>query len=187
MNRIVFALLAASLALPAAAHADPIDDFVLTSASHTYTFSLPAYIANYNPPGYPPPTGPYVSIDSFVEVASGAVDGVSGYQFGIRFYKALSPLRDGFTFSYTDLNGDFNVAGPAVDYQATPYFATGTFQYADYPAYRVNDPNQINDGPYTLTISPETATSLAPEPGTFVLLATGSLGLLSLARKKHLV
>jgi hypothetical protein len=39
--------------------------------------------------------------------------------------------------------------------------------------------------PYTLTITPETATAVTPEPTSLVLLATGVFGLLGFAAIRH--
>ncbi len=66
MRRILLPLLLAVFALPLAAHADSIDNFVLTGNGDTVTFSLPA-------------TGSYTlhsHFDSFSPSGPGTVNGV---------------------------------------------------------------------------------------------------------------
>jgi hypothetical protein len=64
------ALLFSALTLPLTAHADTIDDFVLTGQGHTITYSLPATSAAY--PNH-------IHFNSFSESAPTTIDGVSGY------------------------------------------------------------------------------------------------------------
>ncbi len=163
--------LLSALALPAAAHATQIDDFVLTSAHHTYTFSLTT-------PYYTGPTFGHFFVN-FPEFGPGTIDGVAGYTLGGYFYNCCG---SGIDFTVPGI-GTYQMRGPDLQGYSTP-FLTGTFQYVDDP-YSFN-PNLIvaKDGPYTLTITPEAPTSTTPEPATLTLLATGALGLLTSLRRR---
>ncbi len=71
MYRPLFGLatLASILALPLTAHADTIDDFLLTGGGHTISYSLPATLTF--------PYGP--SIEFVYATATATIDGVPGY------------------------------------------------------------------------------------------------------------
>jgi hypothetical protein len=156
-------LVLAAAALPMAAHADTIDDFVLTDPiGDTIAFSLPA-----SPPIFGP-TSPFL-FETFPVVLSFSPPyfGSKNLDGQILFYSALGGgglnvliSHPGGTTPVLD-HGDLLYSGTT----ANPTFLTGTFHV----------------GTDTLTITPETAPT--PEPSTLVLLATGTLGVLSLARR----
>jgi PEP-CTERM motif len=156
-------LVLAAAALPMAAHADTIDDFVLTDPiGDNIAFSLPA-----SPPIFGP-TSPFL-FETFPVVLSFSPPyfGSKNLDGQILFYSALGGgglnvliSHPGGTTPVLD-HGDLLYSGTT----ANPTFLTGTFHV----------------GTDTLTITPETAPT--PEPSTLVLLATGTLGVLSLARR----
>ncbi len=174
MRRILLRL-ATLLALTPFSHATQIDDFVLTSAHHTFTFSLPT-------PYYIGPTFGHTLVN-FPEVATGTIDGVGGYSFGLYFYLS-APRFGGFDLNVND-TAIYQLQGPSLFGYSDP-FLTGTFQFTDYPypAQFLGSPPTIKDGPYTLTITPEAPASVTPEPATLMLLATGALGLLTTLRRR---
>ncbi len=190
-------LLASAFAIPAAAHANPIDDFVLTGNGHTYTFSLPA-------------TGPISGKPGQLGVASGTnftqgttsatVDGVGGYGAGATFlyyanvgtlHFSISPLgtngeffdRTLFGRTLIDYTTQLNVENPTAPYeQYTAFHLYGTFDLGTIT--NPGQPGVYAYTPYTLTITPEASTAVTPEPATLTLLATGSLGLLTALRRR---
>ena len=175
MRRILLPL-ATLLALTPHVHASQIDDFTLTSAHHTFTWSLNSVISNYNP--FP---NQFPSITFWTATALVTEDGVTTSLDGLTFYKRISPMS-GFQFSNYILYGA-NVSIPDPNDPTSATYATGTiFSFRDAPN-NGSHPNQITDGPYTLTITPEAAT-LTPEPASLALLATGALGLLPTLRRR---
>jgi hypothetical protein len=176
MRKALFslALLASAFTLPLTAHADAIDDFVLTGNGTTATFSLPA-----SPPGNPltcPPGNNAClpgSETSFSVSTLVTTDGITtekgiGFPTG-RFFGGLliGPLLERFQ-------------GPQLfePDAANPTFLIGTF---------ILDPLfSTSPGPihYTLTITPETSAS-TPEPSSLFLFATGALGLLLLSNRRR--
>ena len=183
--------LAILLALTAVAHADQIDDFVLTGNSHTVAFSLPAEFT-------------ISDLQHFVQVTSeqavGSLDGVPGYGITATFFSGEEP---GEVFQYsassaaypsTDQGGTlygspvgFSVVSQAGSgSSATTTFAFDPGTYNEYTfTSAVAAPNSSPLTPYTLTITPETTASAVPEPSTLALLATGSLGLFARLRRRH--
>jgi hypothetical protein len=160
-------LVLAAASLPVAAHADTIDDFVLTDPiGDTITFSLPA-----SPPVFGPSepdqfeTFPVLMSFSPPYFGSKFLDGQ------LIFYSTLAGgglevmfFHPGGTTQFTD-HGDLLYSGTT----AAPTFLTGTFHV----------------GSDTLTITPQAAPSSTPEPSTLILLATGTLGLFCLARQRR--
>ena len=94
MRKALFtlALLASPFTLPLAAHADTIDDFVLTGDGNTITFSAPAIYSAPNPSHMVTATLP--------DIAS-SVNGVGGYSLFISFYLPSWPFRSGLDFEIT--------------------------------------------------------------------------------------
>jgi hypothetical protein len=158
-------LVLAATSLPLAAHADTIDDFVLTDTfGDTIAFSLPA-----SPPVFGP-SSPFL-FETFPVLLSfnPAFFGSKNLDGQILFYSALGGgglnvmiSHPGGTTPIID-HGDLLYAGTTAD----PTFLTGTF----------------NVGTDTLTITPQTGP--APEPYPLVLLVTGILGALCLARQRR--
>jgi hypothetical protein len=158
-------LVLAATALPIAAHADTIDDFVLTDPiGETITFSLPA-----SPPVFGPSepdlfeTFPVLMSFNPPYFGSAFLDGQ------LIFYSTLAGgglevmfFHPGGTTQFTD-HGDLLYAGTT----AGPTFLTGTF----------------NVGPDTLIITPQTGP--VPEPYPLVLLGPGALGVLCLGRQRR--
>ena len=158
-------LVFAATSLPIAAHADPIDNFTLTDiAGGTITFSLPA-----SPPIFGPSEPDQFETFPVLLSFNPTFFGNKNLDGQILFYSALGGgglklliSHPGGTTPITD-HGDLLYAGTTAD----PTFLTGTFHV----------------GSDTLTITPQT--SPTPEPSTLVLLATGTLGVLSLARQRR--
>jgi hypothetical protein len=175
MTKIVFPLIlfASASVLPLTAHADAIDDFLITGNGNTITFSLPAsptdvfvstgaggVIGGFFPLPAPMVTANGVTASTSVEFFSGNLFFVGP---GIDF------VADGTVFT---LVGELLYSGSAY----TPTFLTGTFDLHQFRAF----PNQD----YTLTITPET-TAPTPELSTLSLFGTGVLGLIGLVRNKR--
>ncbi len=174
--------LSALLTLAPLAHASTLDDFVLTGDGHTFRFSLPT------------PTPQYVNrngVSGFFtpSIPQATVDGVGGYTGGAFLHYTPSPFgSDGFSFTNSMLGSSFDYQffiRPLIYYTdgndpnnfnlVNVFYSLGTFNLttsASDPASRL---------PFTLTITPEATTT--PEPATLLLLATGSLGLLSRLRR----
>ena len=155
-------LVLAATALPIAAHANPIDDFVLTDPiGDTIAFSLPA-----SPPIFGP-SNPLLFETFTVPLSfNPAFFGSTTLDGQILFYSALLDgglnvmiYHPGGTTSILD-HGDLLFSGTTAD----PTFLTGTF----------------NVGSDTLTITPQTTPT--PEPSTLALLATGHPWRFCLAR-----
>ncbi|MDQ2832974.1 MAG: PEP-CTERM sorting domain-containing protein [Acidobacteriota bacterium] len=184
MRNVAFAvaLLASAVALPRLAHADVIDDFVLTGHGNLITFSLPA-----SPPGnhLTCPTGIVTaclpgSQTAFYLSAEVTTNGVTSND-GLAFPTGR--------FFGGGLSGNIGPDPGEVSYSglqlfepdaANPTFLTGTFSVY----YSVIHSSNPADTDYTLTITPEVASAATPEPASLALLATGALGLLGLARSK---
>jgi hypothetical protein len=175
---ITFALFVSAF-LPLAAHADTIDDFVLTpvGGGSTITFSLPA-----SPPGNestcPPNPGSCLpgsetnfNVSTLVTIGNG------------------TPTLDSIIFPTGRFGGGLGIF-PTVGLQlmgpqlflpdaANPTFLLGTFD--------VSALNPKGDPPfldYSLTISAE-PTAPTPEPSSLILLNTGVFGLIGFAAIKR--
>jgi hypothetical protein len=156
-------LVLAASSLPIAARADTIDNFTLTDLSGgAITFSLPASPLVFGP------SNPFL-FETFTLPLSfnPAFFGNTTLDGQILFYSTLAGgglnvmiYHPGGTTPIID-HGDLLYAGTT----ANPTFLTGTFHV----------------GSVILTITPQTAPT--PEPSTLVLLATGTLGVLCLARQ----
>lgn len=166
---------AAVLVLTPPVHADQIDDLTLTSAHHTFTFSLPATSTF---PDHPHNV-------SFTEKTPGVVDGSPGYTFDLTFFTLpeLSFPAIELTYGPPADAAVYLLSGPDLTSNpVNPTFPLNTFHYSDFLS-GYSYPGQVFDGPYTLTITPESAVSTTPEPSTLALLATGSLGLVNALRR----
>ncbi len=191
MRHLFSALLLASAfaAVPATAYADQIDDFVLTGDGHTFTFSFPE-------------SGYYIyrmrACCFDTQATNGVVDGTGPYpvyatvigssQLDIDFLvPGSSPGNEPFHFMFYGGHNFFihleNGPGPfSTNFPLSASFVPGSYPLFGTTPYLNNSPSHS----YTLTITPEAATSLTPEPATLALLATGSLGLLTSLRRRRL-
>jgi hypothetical protein len=156
-------LVLAAASLPIAAHADTLDDFVLTDPiGDIIAFSLPA-----SPPVFGPSepdqfeTFPVLMSFNPPYFGSKFLDGQ------LIFYSTLAGgglevmfFHPGGTTQFTD-HGDLLYSGTTAD----PTFLTGTFHV----------------GSDILTITPQTGP--VPEPSTLALFATGIFGVLCLSRR----
>jgi PEP-CTERM motif len=160
-------LVLAATALPLAAHADSIDNFILTDiAGGTIAFSLPA-----SPPIFGP-SSPFLFETFPVSLSfDPTFFGNKSLDGQILFYSALGGGGLNVLISHpggiTPIidHGDLLYTGTTAD----PTFLTGTFHV----------------GTDTLTITPQTGP--VPEPSALVLLATGTLGVLCLTRRRRQV
>ena len=160
-------LVLAATFLPIAAHADPLDptdNFILTDIfGDTITFSLPA-----SPPVFGPSSTFLFETFPVLLSFNPPYFGNKNLDGQILFYSVLGGgglnvmiSRPGGTTPIID-HGDLLYSGTT----ANPTFLIGTFHV----------------GSDILTITPQTAPT--PEPSTLVLLATGTLGVLCLARQR---
>jgi len=189
MRKALFtlALSASALILPLAAHADTIDDFVLTGNGHTITYSLPATTSFRD----------YSLFDFFAETAPTTIDGVTIVEAG-DYYSPFFPRVSlilgvpSSTFGSPQLylsgpmfiNFDFVPASNPLPY--LPFDVVPTFIPGTYTLHQENNFLLPLDPPvlYTLTITPE-ASAATPEPSSVALLMTGVLGLIGFAGIKR--
>ncbi|HWW97039.1 MAG TPA: PEP-CTERM sorting domain-containing protein [Edaphobacter sp.] len=190
MRKALFtlALLASAFLLPLTAHADTVDDFTLVGQGHTITYSLPATSA------FPD----FFHFNSFTESAPTTIDGVSGYvESGQYFFPGLNTPRlligvpsSVFGVGFLEFSGPVfftattePASNPPPDFQddVVPTFTPGIYTLQSLgPALQPFSPPVF----YTLTITPETSTASTPEPASLTLLATGALGIMSVATKR---
>lgn len=175
-----FAALASILILPLTAHADTIDDFLLTGGGHTISYSLPASITIPDSP----------SIEFAYAYATATIDGVPGYSLLGGYDAIASPIGDLQLFVPQAISGYSTILFQGPFFMTTelvpsddpfnPFSIVATFTPGTYSLIGngYSSPSEIGpDVPYTLTIAPQTATAVTPEPSTLALLATGILGL----------
>jgi PEP-CTERM motif len=186
MVRCLFGLaaLVPILTLPLTAHADTIDDFLLTGGGHTISYSLPSSITIPDSP----------SIEFAYATASATIDGVPGYSLLGGYDAIASSIGDLqlfvpqaiFGYSTILFQGPFFMTTELVpsDDPFNPFNIVATFTPGTYSLIGngYSSPLEIGpDVPYTLSITPQTATAVTPEPSTLILFATGVFGLLGFA------
>jgi len=182
------AALVSILTLPLAAHADTIDDFLLTGGGHTISYSYPA-------------TATFPDVEFFSTSAFATIDGVPGYPLAAVYnsnsnspFPTLQLFVPEATFGYPMLNFQgpglvSTVLVPDDTYDPfNPFAIEATFNPGTYQLIGVGVSFDQPEGPpvpYTLSITPETPTAATPEPSTLALLATGVFGLLGFATIRH--
>ncbi|HMF54539.1 MAG TPA: hypothetical protein VK593_09325 [Edaphobacter sp.] len=181
------AVLASILTLPLAAHADTIDDFLLTGGGHTISYSHPA-------------TTTFPKLEFLYTSTFATIDGVPGYSLGAGYNSNPGPFitlqlyvpEAIFGYPMLQFQGPQlvnTVLIPADPFDPfNPFDLETTFIPGTYPLLGVEVfPGQPEgpSAPYTLTITPQTATAVTPEPPSLALLATGVFGLLGFAAIRH--
>jgi hypothetical protein len=187
------ALLASALALPLAAHADPIDNFVITGDGQTITYSVPASQTFFL----------YDIFSNFGASGPATIDGVSGYEAEGQYYVNPDDFRLSLIlFLYvpeTDfVTEELYLLGPRfisqvvvpnqfpppgyLPLQDTATFIPGTYSFQGLSSPYHNPFNPPVD--YTLTITPQASTAATPEPSTLALLTTGALGLAAFTTRR---
>ena len=121
MRKALFtlALFASALSLPLTAHADTIDDFVLTGGGNIITFSAPASFTVFN--------HPHLVSAGLANVAI-SVNGLSGYSSNLTFYLNNEVGRGGLDFFLTpsifgggpDTYTNYTLTGPDVAWLVIP-------------------------------------------------------------------
>ena len=156
MRNFLFLLLATTLALPAAAHANPID-FHLTGPGTDITFQLldGGFYTTY-------PQANELSIAPISMVDNG-VSGPGGVFF---FY--LDPSQTAHDLTVSDLNDDnIILTGPSLLASGIfdPQFVLGTYYLPGH--------DNTGSATYTLVIGPDDPSPAAtPEPDTLTLIGT---------------
>ena len=169
---------------PFAAHADTIDDFLLTGAGHTISYSYPA-------------TALFPDVEFLYTSASATIDGVPGYSltavynvydnspfptlqlfvpesiFGYPMLHFQGPGLVSTVLVPTDQFDPFNPVGLQATFNLGTYQLTGVGVSFDQP--------EGPPSPYTLSITQQTATAATPEPASLALLTTGVLGVFGFA------
>ena len=186
------ALLASAFTFPLTANADTIDDFMLTGGGETVTFSLPA-------------TGVYTlheHFDSFTASGPGIIAGESATvtaTFYVQYFEGV-PQAPALGISSVPLSDIPSLYGsipyswfvvPAQNPNPTDEgtfnvtFVPGTYQLSNTGPLGAIGPSPPPPLDFTLTITPETPTAPTPEPASLTLLATGALGIISLATRRR--
>jgi PEP-CTERM motif len=170
MSKSLFtlALFLSAAILPLAAHADAIDDFLITGNGNTITFSLPA-----SPTDVFVSTGAGGVIAGFspIPAPSVTINGITFSSPTLEFFSGqLFFVGGGLTLAAT--GNIFTLVGPVL-YTGSSYeptFKTGTFDLHPFQTFPSPD--------YTLTISPESTPPAVPEPSSLLLFVSGAAGLL---------
>lgn len=174
MRTALATLVALACTLPAAAHADTVDQFTLTAGANVYAWTLPSVVSFTYPDNIPQflPTFPTTLI----------TNGVSSTTTVTFEYNHAANLIVGGLWVY-DGPSFLNTTGLGDDGTFSSY--TGTFDLGTYYAGYVYglSGNNLIEIPATLTIAQQ-ETAPTPEPSSLLLLVTASIASLATLKRR---